>query len=51
MRVAVDEVLGIREYRDNVERLRTETHGLPDQHVAVGLIERVSVERAPVPNT
>jgi UDP:flavonoid glycosyltransferase YjiC (YdhE family) len=49
MLAAVDDILANALYRENVRRLRTEMHALPNQYHAVELIQRVAAERAPIP--
>ncbi len=48
IRAAVDAVLTNPRYRQNVARLQAEMWSLPDQQYAVGLIEKVVAEHAPV---
>ncbi len=51
VRRAVDEVLNQAIYRQNVERLQTELHALPDQTSAAALVERVAADHRPVLST
>jgi UDP:flavonoid glycosyltransferase YjiC (YdhE family) len=48
IRAAVDEVLTQPRYRQTARRLQAAMHALPDQRHAVGLVERVAAERAPI---
>lgn len=48
MLAAVDDILANALYRENVRRLQTEMHALPNQHHAVELIQRVAAERVPI---
>jgi UDP:flavonoid glycosyltransferase YjiC (YdhE family) len=45
---AVREVLGNPIYRDNATRLRSEMQSLPGPDYAVGLLERLAVEKTPI---
>ncbi|HEV2235123.1 MAG TPA: glycosyltransferase [Ktedonobacterales bacterium] len=49
IRAAVDNVLANPLYREKVRQLQAEMHALPGQHYAVELIQRVAVERTPIP--
>lgn len=48
IRAAVEEVLANPIYRQNVGRLQAEMAALPDQQVAVQLVERLAAERTPL---
>jgi UDP:flavonoid glycosyltransferase YjiC (YdhE family) len=51
IRAAVEEVLANPLYRQNAARLQAEMQALPNQQYAVGLVERVAADHAPVLNT
>ncbi len=48
IREAVVDVLGDPRYRENAERLRREIRTLPEPEHAVGLLERLAIERVPL---